>query len=87
MLRISIVESSGHAVTLRVEGEVKGRWVEELGRTCEEPLSRGVQLILDLADVSFIDSDGIALFRILADRRVDFVNPSSFISGQIEESL
>ena len=49
MLRVSVVQSSSQTVTLRVEGEVKGRWVAELRRACEESLSRDVRLILDLA--------------------------------------
>jgi hypothetical protein len=83
MLRISVLQSSDHTVTLRVEGEVKGRWVAELGRACEEPLSRDARLILDLAGVSFIDVDGIDLCRVLRERDVVFANPSSFIAEQL----
>jgi hypothetical protein len=83
MMRISVVQSSGQTITLRVEGEVKGRWVEELRRMCEESLSRGPQLILDLAGMSLIDVDGIALFRVLTDRNVVLANPSLFIAEQL----
>jgi anti-anti-sigma factor len=83
MMRISVVESSSQTVTLRVEGEVKGRWVVELGRACEEALSRDIRLSLDLAGVSFIDSDGINLFRVLMDRRVVFTDPCPFIAEQL----
>jgi ABC-type transporter Mla MlaB component len=83
MMRISVVQSSSQAVTLRVEGEVKGRWVAELSRACEEALSCHIRLDLDLAGVSFIDIDGINLFRILMDRQVVFTNPCPFIAEQI----
>lgn len=83
MMRISVVQSSSQAVTLRVEGEVKGRWVAELGRACDEALSCDIRLDLDLAGVSFIDIDGINLFRILMDRQVVFTNPCPFIAEQI----
>jgi anti-anti-sigma regulatory factor len=83
MLRISILQSSSQTVTLRVEGEVRGRWVAELGRACEESLSQEVRLILDLAGVSFIDLDGIDLFRALRERHVVLANPSSFIDEQL----
>jgi hypothetical protein len=83
MMRISVVQSSSQAVTLRVEGEVKGRWVAELGRACEEALSRDIRLELNLAGVSFIDIDGISLFRILMDRQVVFTNPCPFIAEQL----
>jgi len=83
MLRISAVESPNQTVTLRVEGEVRGRWVAELGRACDESLSRDVRLILDLAGVSFIDAAGIDLVRALKERQVVLINPSSFIAEQI----
>ena len=83
MMRISVVESSIQAVTLRVEGEVKGRWVAELGRACEESLSRNLRLNLDIAGVSFIDFDGINLFRSLMDRQVLLSNPGPFIAEQL----
>ena len=35
MLRITVVESSASAVTLRVEGRIAGPWVEELRTTCD----------------------------------------------------
>jgi anti-anti-sigma factor len=85
MLRISIVESSSNqAFTLRVEGEVKGCWVEELRRSCEEALVRGSLLRLDLRDVSFADSCGIALLRNLSSRQVALVNPSPFVGEQLK---
>ena len=83
MMRISVVQSSSQTITLRVEGEVKGRWVEELRRMCEEFLSRRTPLILDLAGMSLIDVDGIALFQVLMDRRVVLTNPSLFIAEQL----
>ena len=86
MMRISVVRSSGQTVTLRVEGEIKGRWVEELRRVSEEFLSRQTGLILDLAGVTLIDEDGIALFAVLKDRHVIFSNPTMFIEEQLRAS-
>ena len=83
MMRISVVQSSSQTVTLRVEGEVKGRWVEELRRMCEESMSRHTQLILDLAGMTLIDVDGIALVRSFIDHRVVLTNPSLFIAEQL----
>lgn len=83
MLRVSVMQELHQVVTLRVEGEVKGRWVAELRRACEDVLSRDVHLILDLAAVSFVDLQGTALFTALRERHVDFANPSSFIAEQL----
>ena len=83
MMRISVVQQSSQTVTLRIEGEVKGRWVGELDRACEEALSLGFRLNLDLADVSFIDIDGLNLFRVLVGRQVVLANPCPFIAEQL----
>ena len=83
MLRVSVMQESDQVVTLRVEGDVKGRWVAELRRACEEVLSRDVRLILDLGAVSFVDLQGTALFAALRRRHVDFANASSFIAEQL----
>jgi len=83
MMRISVVQSSSQALNLRVEGEVKGRWVAELSRACEEALSRDIRVELDLAGVSFVDIDGINLIRVLMDRQVVLTNPCPFIAEQL----
>jgi len=92
MLRITDATTaenmSGDAVLLRLEGQVTGPWVEELRRVCAEALGnnghRQRHLVIDLANVSFLDADGIALFRELADRRIVFANSSAFIAQQLQ---
>jgi anti-anti-sigma regulatory factor len=88
MLRITQVTTvSDHkAAVLRLEGQVVGRWVEELRRVCDETMgANGHLLVLDLADVLFIDVDGIALFRELAARHVSLTNSSLFVTEQLKE--
>ena len=85
MLRIDVIESSSHAVGLRLEGRVIGPWVGELRQSCERALAQGARLTLDLADVSFIDGDGIALFRSLKDRRVALRSCAPFVAEQLRE--
>jgi ABC-type transporter Mla MlaB component len=80
MMRISVVQSSSQTVVLSLEGEVKGGWVAELNQSCEKVLSQGIVLTLDLAGVSFIDRDGIALFHKLQDRAVAIRNASYFVA-------
>jgi hypothetical protein len=83
MLRISCVESSAETVTLRLEGQVRGPWVEELCRACEPVLAMGYSLVLDLTDVSFIDLDGVALCSHLRDRNVALLHCSPFVAEQL----
>jgi anti-anti-sigma regulatory factor len=67
-----------------LEGEVSGRWVEELRQSCEQLLTPGSHLILDLTDVSFIDLDGVALCRHLQKRHVTFLHGSPFVTEQLK---
>jgi len=83
MLRISVTEAADEPVTLRLDGQVSGRWVKLLQRTCKAQLKKGARVILDLRNVSFADRDGIALLRSLADRRVEILNVLPFIAEQI----
>jgi hypothetical protein len=83
VLRISRVESLNEAVTLRLEGQVRGLWVEELRRACELLLARDSGLILDLTEVSFLDLDGVALCRRLRERNVAFLHCSPFVAEQL----
>jgi hypothetical protein len=41
--------------------------------------------VLDLADVSFVDADGVALFRELTARRVVLTNASLLVMEQLKE--
>ena len=81
MLRITVVESSGSAVTLRVEGRIAGPWVEELRTTCNVHTGPDpVQLCLELEDVSFADAAGIAFMKELRDKGVGISHASPFLT-------
>jgi hypothetical protein len=86
MLKITHVDEKPQ--TLRLEGDVSGPWVAELRRVCFDTLGhapeRGSHLVLDLGGVSFLDVDGIALFRDLARQQVLFTNRSLFIAEQLK---
>jgi ABC-type transporter Mla MlaB component len=87
MLRITVVESSKTSVTLRAEGQITGPWVEELRTACNVHTSpRNVQLSLDLADVSFADSPGIALLIELRNRGIALIHVTPFLTVQLKDS-
>ena len=86
MLRITVVESSKIAVTLRAEGRITGPWVEELRTACNmHTIPDNVQLSLELADMSFADAAGIALLLELRDRGVAFIRTTPFLSEQLKQ--
>jgi ABC-type transporter Mla MlaB component len=84
VLRISLVETLDQAVTIRLEGQVRGPWVDELCQSCEQWLAKGSALDLDLSDVSFIDMEGLALCRRLRDRKVRILHCSPFVAEQLK---
>jgi anti-anti-sigma regulatory factor len=93
MLRITRGTTTDDAeiVLLRLEGQVTGEWVVELRRVCNEATGddghSGRPLVLDLADVLYIDGDGVALFRELAAGRVTLTNGSLFVAEQLKEMV
>jgi ABC-type transporter Mla MlaB component len=82
MLRITTLEANG-AVTLKLEGRVVGPWVDVLREHCESILTRESRVDLDLADILFIDSSGVALLRQLTTRQVALTNCSPFTAQQL----
>jgi hypothetical protein len=85
MLRITVVESSRNAVTLRAEGRITGSWVEELRTACDVHTSPDeVQLSLELADVSFVDGAGIVLLKELRTRGVGLLRATPYLAEQLK---
>jgi anti-anti-sigma regulatory factor len=91
MLRISreAPADGKKELVLRLEGQVKGAWVEELRRVCDETVGEGgssdARLVLDLADVMFVDANGVALLRLLSNRHVLLTHCSPFVAEQLRE--
>jgi ABC-type transporter Mla MlaB component len=85
MLRITVVETSEIAVTLRVEGRITGPWVEELRTACYvHAFPDEVQLSLQLADISFADTAGVALLKELRHRGAGLIGTTPFLTEQLK---
>ena len=86
MLRVTVVEASRSAVTLRVEGRITGSSVEELRRACDvHTLAEDVQLRLELADVSLADAAGIVLLKELDARGVGALSTNPLPYEQLKD--
>jgi hypothetical protein len=86
MLRVTVVESSRSAVTLRVEGRIAGPSVEELRGACDvHTFADEVQLSLELADVSFADVAGIVLLKELRSRGIGLLSTNPFMAEQLKD--
>jgi len=84
MLRITPIESANRAITLRLEGRLSGPWVSELGEACEKAIREGNALVLNLAEVSFLDPSGIDLLTNIQNRGAKLVECSIFVSEQLK---
>jgi hypothetical protein len=81
MLRITVLESTVRATTLRVEGRIAGPWVEELRTTCNEHIgSSPARLYLELEEVCFADDTAVAYLKQLQDQGVGFLRVSPFLT-------
>jgi len=85
MLKITRVVLSEKEVTLQLDGRITGQWVELLKDTAESVLRDGISLNVDLANISFIDCEGIALIRNLIQRGVRHLNPPLFVADQLKK--
>lgn len=84
MLRITPIERASHQVVLRLEGRVSGPWVKELSEACAQALSDGDTLVLNLAEVSFLDVAGVDLLTKLQSQAVRLVDCSMFVQEQLK---
>ncbi|WP_410962353.1 STAS domain-containing protein, partial [Salmonella sp. SAL4355] len=65
MLRITPVPTANGARRFKVEGRLAGAFVDELSRVTAEALASSRRVVVDLADVTFVDPGGAALLRSL----------------------
>jgi hypothetical protein len=84
MLKISQIGPVNQTVTLRVEGRIVGPWVTELQHSCEEVLTDNRTLKLHLADVEFMDPQGVALLSSLRSRGVALLECPPFTAEQLK---
>jgi ABC-type transporter Mla MlaB component len=80
MLRITRLEGHNSISTLRLEGKLRGPWVTELARSCNELACSPDRLRLDLSAVTFVDGPGLALVRDLLGRGATLAGCSRLVA-------
>lgn len=65
MLRITRLEEAPSMVVLKVEGWIASDWIPVLENECFSLLQDEKQVVLDLADVTFVDSRGVESLKRL----------------------
>lgn len=84
MLRISVRTDGEAGTRVHLEGQIIGPWVDELARVCEPLLGVPQPLTLDLAAVSFVGREGVALLTRLRCGRVTLQNCSRLLHEQMK---
>jgi ABC-type transporter Mla MlaB component len=78
LLRITnMLSDEGQKV--KVEGRLTGEFVEELSRVARRALADSSRVVLEMADVSFVDQRGLALLRSLQADGVELAHCSQFV--------
>ncbi|MBI2468608.1 MAG: hypothetical protein HYV62_12475 [Candidatus Rokubacteria bacterium] len=86
MLRITKVAEDPGSVTLKVEGRVVSDWVQVLEQECLRSLGRNQEVVLDFADVVFVDGRGISMLTRIKSRAVQIVNTSGLLEDLLREA-
>jgi ABC-type transporter Mla MlaB component len=84
MLKIETVRNGSGTVTLILEGQLIGLWVDELRLACARARRARARVAVDLGGVAFVDRDGVALLRELADHGTRMSSCSPFVAEQLK---
>ncbi|HKQ50590.1 MAG TPA: STAS domain-containing protein [Phycisphaerae bacterium] len=83
MFRIS-KSTLDETVTFKFEGTLRGDWVQEADRVCHNAAGKANRTLLDLSELSFVDSAGVGLLRGLINRGAEISACSSFVSEVLQ---
>lgn len=86
MIRITKTERHPTKVTLLVAGKVCKECVDILETEHQSQLRDGMEVVLDLTDVTFVDARGIDLLRTVSAQGTEIINASPFIGYLLQES-
>jgi ABC-type transporter Mla MlaB component len=79
LLRITRSDEDG-TIWLRLEGKLLGPWVDEFRATVAREVNLTDRIKLDLAEVTFVDAEGLRLLRELAVNGHDIPKRSNFVA-------
>jgi hypothetical protein len=85
MMKITFSNNCESSV-LKLEGRLAGPWVEELGKTWHSvaPAPTGSHLVLDLCEVTYVDSEGRELLEEMHKAGVDLIGDGIMTNYLIE---
>jgi anti-anti-sigma factor len=87
MLRLTRTAETAREVVLKAEGQIVAEWVAVLEEECLQLAARDHQVVLDLGEVSYLDSRAVRLIRTLAAGPVSIVNCSPLVEELLAEDV
>jgi len=79
VLKITRLSHEGQGLTLKLEGEIRGPWLDTVREACATRGSGPRRL--DLAAVTYVDAAGVQLLRDLVAEGVEIAACSSFVGA------
>jgi hypothetical protein len=88
MLRIT-AEENGSRTTLRLEGRLRGDWVQELERCWTNAMKDGPQMLfsVDLNNLDSVNEPGAALLRRMASSGVKLMSDRNLLMSALVEEI
>lgn len=84
MLKITQIAEDDMSMTLKLEGQIVGRWVNELEKECKKYMGKRSKLILDLSGATCVDDQGIKMLSAMVGDQVKLIRCSLLLSGLLE---
>lgn len=86
MLRISVLDGA-QAARLKLEGKLAHEWVAEMEKAWIALVGNGrkKKVVVDLADISFVDDSGKALLSRIRQSGAELVGSGPMVAALIEE--
>lgn len=80
MLKITKMEENGTSVVLKLEGKITEQWAALLDDECRAFLRNHQTLLLDCAEVNFLDARGVDVLTNLPLNEVTIIGAPGFVT-------
>lgn len=87
MLRLTRTTPNDSEIVLKAEGKIVAEWVGLLETECRELLATDRQVVLDLADISYLDRGAVRVVRELTRDSLRLINCPPLVEELLTEDV